>query len=786
MSPEQASGTAEVDARSDLYALGCMLYEMLAGEPPLTGPTPQATAALRLTETATSLPLLRETVPGGLSDVVVQALAKSPVDRYATAEDLAEALAAPEVWEEAKPKKRVGRRMLAGVISVVLLGAGVFLTQLFLGGGETGRLRAGEDLGERSIAVFPFANNTGADTLDWFQTGLPNLLTTSLGSSESIRVVSVEKVLSIHQSLAGEYTGQVPEHMALEIASASGARTMVDGSIVRLGDGFRLDARLIDVADGTVITVEQVRGSNVSTLADQVSQRLLSSRPGDANVQTELASVSQLATSNLEAFREYHEGLEALKNQLDGVAMGHFQSAIELDSTFALGWLRLAYLEHNDSIKASYLEKAERLSANAHPKDRLLIQAYVEAASGRPAAYRNLLEELITRFPDEGEARFMLARLHYDQGRKEEAWSALEDLLRVDPYDAMAVLMLTYWAAAAGDEAAVDSLSLRFIELKPDQANPYDTRGEVLEAFGRYEEARAMYREAIRHDQRHTPPYEHLATSYLRTGDAEGARAALEAEIVGSENAFTVRRVIADTYAAEGRYLAALDAYLDLDGQAPSAVGDALNFRDIGLFATETGRYEIAEEAYRTLYRSGEFRRLTVIGLLSMLGRQQRFDEMSEVRDMIAAELELVSGLALKDTQALLRFADGLIAWYRLGDAEETVRLFAEGRDRGDITSARLQGHPQGEEVLALIEAGRAADALPIIEALEQLGVGAIRPIITHKAWYLRGRAYEALGEPERALESYERLIATVGEGYLEVLAFQDTPDRIASLRGEG
>src|SRR5438094_959575 len=93
MSPEQASADGALDARTDVYSLGCVLYEMLAGEPPFTGPTPQAVIAKRLTEPVPHLRSVRE-VPVGLERVVTQALARAPADRFATAAEFAEALAA--------------------------------------------------------------------------------------------------------------------------------------------------------------------------------------------------------------------------------------------------------------------------------------------------------------------------------------------------------------------------------------------------------------------------------------------------------------------------------------------------------------------------------------------------------------------------------------------------------------------------------------------------------------------------------------------------------------------
>src|SRR5437879_4282239 len=119
MSPEQASAGDAVDGRSDIYSLGCVLYEMLAGEPPYTGPSAQVVIAKRFTDPVPSVRRLRETIPPAIDGAVSKALGKAPADRFGTAAQFAEALTssgAPAV----RPRRSARRIVVAGAVTATL------------------------------------------------------------------------------------------------------------------------------------------------------------------------------------------------------------------------------------------------------------------------------------------------------------------------------------------------------------------------------------------------------------------------------------------------------------------------------------------------------------------------------------------------------------------------------------------------------------------------------------------------------------------------------------------
>jgi tetratricopeptide (TPR) repeat protein/tRNA A-37 threonylcarbamoyl transferase component Bud32 len=781
MSPEQASGE-EVDERSDIYALGCVLYEMLAGEPPLTGATPQSTAAKRLTDRPTPLGAMRSTVPGRLESLVERTLATSAVDRPATARQLAEELAEVRRSPEPAARRSPAARWLVPVLGLTVIAVVVAIVSMLTTDRSATRqarlLPVGADLGAQSIAVLPFANNTGADSLDWLRIGLADMLATNLAQLEAVRVVGVERLLDLMRQAGREETDRIPEDLALNIAAASGARTMIRAALAGGGSRLRMDVRLIDVSDGTIISAEPARGADLFALVDDVSARLLSRVLGEAITPTELTPVAQLTTTSLEAFREYQAGLLATNRFLPADAIEHYQRAVELDSTFALAWLGLG-ISTRGQMSADYLQRAEEYSADAPERDRLLIQAFLGIWEG--GEYAGYFEELVAKYPDEKLGRVRLSDVYRDQGRHDEGRRLLEEVLRLDPYFIIALNQLIYLEADAGNEAAADSLSLRFIELEPDQWNPFDTRADILRMFGRHEESRAMHREAIRRNPRNRWSYWRLVRSYVEEGDPAGGRAALQPFLTTDDPDVAVytRWLEAFTYTAEARYLAALDAYRGALAKATDVSQWPDLPANIGAHANATGAYEEAEEAFRELDRIEQLRGRALFGILSTNGKQGRFDEMTRVRDAAAADIDAAP------ESARMHIADGLIAWYRDGDAGETVRLFGEGRAAAGLTKTDALGSVQGEEVLALIAVGRASDALGIIDDLERFGTDDTQPILVHTAWYLRGRAYDAMDEAEPALESYERLLDLFGDRVREVVLFRDTPERVARLRGE-
>ena len=238
MSPEQAAGDRDVDARSDIYALGAVTYEMLAGEPPVTGATVQAMIAKLMTERPTSLRILRDTVSPAVDSAVMRALAKAPIDRFATAHEFSDALVSNTGVTAQSPPRASATRWKLPVLAAGLL---IFATAAILHWrrGVTGEAAPAGVI--RSIAVLPLDNYSADSTQDYFAEGMTDELTSDLATISQLRVTS--------RGSATQFKGK-SRPPTPEIAKALNVDAIVEGSVTRSGDRVRITAQLID-ARGT-------------------------------------------------------------------------------------------------------------------------------------------------------------------------------------------------------------------------------------------------------------------------------------------------------------------------------------------------------------------------------------------------------------------------------------------------------------------------------------------------------------------------------------------------------
>jgi serine/threonine protein kinase/tetratricopeptide (TPR) repeat protein len=346
MSPEQAGG-GQVDGRSDVYALGCVVYEMLAGEPPFSGSTPQAVIAKRVLEPVPHVRTLRDSVSVPMEQALLRALAKAPADRFATVGEFARALStpfpapavpsgttAPPGLSELAPRRRLW--VPIGLVAIILVGLGTSFAWRM-----SHRQHEADKPGPRRLAVLPF-ENLGRPEDEYFTYGITDEVRGKLTALPGLEVIA--------RTSSGEYkqTTKSPQQIGRELGvdylltgtvrwekdTSGSSRVRVSPELVQVSTASTkwqapFEASLTDVfrvqAD-VAARVAQALGVTLGT-----SQReLLGERP----------------TENLAAYDTFLKGEDAAGALADlpakQQALDYYQRAVALDSTFALAWAQLS------------------------------------------------------------------------------------------------------------------------------------------------------------------------------------------------------------------------------------------------------------------------------------------------------------------------------------------------------------------------------------------------------------------------------------------------------------
>ncbi len=427
MSPEQATESERLDGRSDIYSLGCVLYEMLAGEPPYTGANVRNVIAKQLTDPVPSVRRLRDTVPPTIDAAISKSLAKAPADRFATAAQFGHVLMA----SVAAPARRrsPARRVLTVAGATVAMGA---LVLAFL------RWRAGawSTLDPNLVAITPF--EVLDPKLELWREGMVDLLSRQLDGAGALRTVPPSVVIR-------QWSGRADAASATEAAQRTGARLAVFGALVGSGaDSVQLTATLFDAGARTPVGEIELRSSTnrMDALVDSLALRLLSelarTRPVVAVRRASLGSIS------LPALKAFLEGERFYRQADTDSALASYQRSVELDSSFCLGWRRLGQVTEwstfsGDSLARVYLLRAGRLNHGLPPRDSLLVasESLFEALYENPPerAWWDRRQRLFTTlewatrlFPNDPEVWYELgeARVHWPAGGRNVAEHALE------------------------------------------------------------------------------------------------------------------------------------------------------------------------------------------------------------------------------------------------------------------------------------------------------------------------------------------------------------------------
>jgi serine/threonine-protein kinase len=373
MSPEQGTGEPGIDGRADVYALGCVVFEMLAGEPPFRGRTAQATIARHRLDPVPSLRVVRPALPAHVEAAVERAMAKVPADRFPTAAAFAEALEAePRAVATpvpATPRPTVPpRRWLPAVAALVLLlAAGA----LFLH-----RERAGLAAPAADPVWILVSDFEGPPTDSTLALALRELVTAELDQSSAIATMPRAQLVAAMRDAGLADTTPLSGDVARELAVRSSVRAVLGGSVLPVSPGhYSIVLRAIEPdSSRTILTV--TRGATDADLvqAAQASAREVRERLGErrSDIQADRALV-QVATPSFAAYRLYVEARQ-LTIQGDLPAGNRLlHQAIALDTGFASAWgsLALNYLTMRDpdsaaTALAEALRRPDRLSDVEH------------------------------------------------------------------------------------------------------------------------------------------------------------------------------------------------------------------------------------------------------------------------------------------------------------------------------------------------------------------------------------------------------------------------------------
>jgi eukaryotic-like serine/threonine-protein kinase len=516
MSPEQAAGDGDVDGRADLYSLACVLFEMLAGQPPFTAPTFERMVYQHLAEVPPPVSRFRPTVPASVDAALHRALAKSPSDRFGTTAAFVDALSTT-----------------AGMPSLA-----------------------------RSLAVLPFANLSADPENEYFADGITEDVIAQLSKIKSLKVASRTSVMAF----------KTRQQTLREIAARLNVGALLEGSVRRAGNRVRIVAQLIDAATDDHLWAETFDRDLTDIFAIQSEVALHIAGALQAKLSPdEHVRIARRPTRDLRAYQLYLQGRAQLLHYTgDGFrrAIELYEEAIARDPEYAIAYTGIAQAftelaETGEMPPDEAYPRAKAAAARAVALDDDLVDAhcmmgYVKMTydfdwPGAEAEFKRAVE----LNPNNADTFDLYGRLLQSLERHDEAIAMQTRGNELDP-----IVNKTDVATAclrAGRNAEALAFATRAVEFDTGDPRPRFTMAWALLGLGRRDEALAEMERALQAAPDSTLWLGQLGEAYGLSGMPDKAETILARLFERSRTGFVSPYHLAYVYTGLGRYDDAMD-----------------------------------------------------------------------------------------------------------------------------------------------------------------------------------------------------------------------------------
>jgi len=801
MSPEQAMGK-ELDARSDEFAVGLILYELLTGFMPYQADSAIASLVKRTQEQVTPLVQVDSTIPQELSDVVCRCLERDSQARFASVEELAKEL---EIWQGKRPRseqsvavrpaapavagtaQRLPMKWLAAGGAAVVLVAGLLMARHFWTPGRNGGTVVQESA--MSLAIVPFYNASGDTSLNWMGASIAEALTTDIGQSPHVHSVSAARLQQVLQDLRVSSQSQMDLQTLKRVADFSGADTIVYGQYERMGAQTRITATVHDLKSDRDITVNTDVGSEKDLLAslEKLAGDLRVKLAANSDVLTELEKHSHHVTTNsIPALRAYDEGLQLARAGNNTQALAKLEEATTQDTGFAMAYSQLAQvyaaLGYDDKAEQAS-RRAVELSENLSAQDQLLIKARHAGLMHDPAKAIAAYEQLAKVNPDDAETQFALAKLYEDSGNYDQAKKYLAKLLASDPKNVQALLASGRVDIRSGDSQSSlnplnTALSLAITFGNEEQkGDAYQALGNAYQNLNKPEDALNSFNQALE-IRRKIGNQRGIGTSLSQIAQIQDQLGHFKEAQASYEEAAKVQRAIGDksglTLSLESLgsfYLDHLqnDKSLDYSNQALQIARDNEDANsqadiliNIGGAHFNKGEYQVALTYYQQAYDlRSKLNQDTTLPLHDLAETNKLLGHYDTALDQYLKALD--AQRAANNKSLIARESADMGALFAtqgrydvaLKHQKEAVDIYQELGDRTYWMEAALAGYGQ-----TLSAAGREDEGRKYIEDALKLADTAKNDEITCEALNSLGNSYFYAGDYSSARQQYEKALA--------------------------